>query len=100
MPRAYRPIRGCPLRNNQNADKDEDEQRGRCRVSTQRQAAGTDRLVEKIPYDGSERPGQDERRPEEECSREARPEVSRRHHSQQSTKDNGTTDVSKAGRVG
>lgn len=51
------------LRNKQDAGKNEGEHHCRRRVSAQSQAAGADRLVEKVAYDGSERARQDERCP-------------------------------------
>src|SRR5450631_884943 len=57
--------RGGPLRKNQDAGNDEQQQRGRRRIAAQGKAARIERLVEKIADHGTQWPGQDKRGPEQ-----------------------------------
>ena len=58
-----------------------------------------DRLIQEIAYGGTERPGQDEGRPEQQDVRHAGPVISRRDRRQCSGEDEGSAFVSEAGQL-
>ena len=65
------------LREEPDAGDDQDEQRRGRRIAAEREAAGIEWLVEKIPDDRAQRPRvEHERNPEQRRARNVRPEIS------------------------
>src|SRR3954470_2207338 len=65
----------CSLWKHEDAGRDKDEEHGRRPVAAERQTTRADRLVQEIAHHGAERPGQDERCPEQHGSRDPGPVV-------------------------
>src|ERR1700689_5366662 len=84
---------GRPLRKNQNAGDDQRDQCARRRISTQCQPSLSQRLVEEIANYRTQRPRQNERRPEKGGARGPSPEVGGCHHGQQHAEHQGVTGI-------
>ena len=67
-----------PLRQEQHATDDKDRQYGRSQRAAEREPAMAEGLVQKVTHRGTERPGKDERRPEQQDVGNAGPVVQHR----------------------
>ena len=93
-------MRARPLRQQQKSRQDQHRDDGRSDRPAQGETAMISRLIEEIPDRRAKRPGQDERRPEQQDPRQIGPVIGESEHHEAGGEDKRPAFVAEAGAIG